>query len=66
MEEGEKYINEEHCVICQEQDNVGLREYKDGIASLIEYANQLKLEVLRSHLAAFRKAARKSIRLNSH
>ena len=41
MEEGEKHINEEHCVICQEQDNVGLREWKDGIASLIEYANQL-------------------------
>ena len=37
MEEGEKYINEEHCVICQKQDNVGLR--------------QLKLEVLGSHLS---------------
>ena len=50
MQEGEKYINEEPCVICQEQDNVGLRECKDDIASLIEYVNQLKLEVLGSHL----------------
>ena len=50
MEEGEKYIKEKHCVICQEQDNVGLRECKGGIASLIEYANQLKLEVLGSHI----------------
>ena len=41
MEEGEKHIKEEHCVTCQEQDNVGLREWKGGIASLIEYANQL-------------------------
>ena len=30
MEKGEKYINEKHCVICQEQDNVSLRECKDG------------------------------------
>ena len=44
----EKYINEQHCVICQEQDNVSLRECK-GFAPLIEYANQLKLEVLVSH-----------------
>ena len=36
MQEGEKYINEEPCVICQEQDNVGLRECKGDIASLIE------------------------------
>ena len=50
MEEGEKSINEDHCVICQEQDNVGPRGCKGGIASLIEYANQLKLDVLWSEL----------------
>ena len=50
MEEGEKYIKEKHCVICREQDNVSLRDCTGGIASLIEYANQLKLEVLGSHI----------------
>ena len=35
---------------CHKQDYVGLHECKGGIASLIKYANQLKLEVLGSHL----------------
>ena len=50
MEEGEKYINEKHCVICQEQDKVGLHDCKGSIASLTEYPNQLKVDVLGSHL----------------
>ena len=51
MEEGKKYINEEHSVIYQEQDNVGHRVWKGGIPPLIEYASQPKVEVLGYHLS---------------
>ena len=50
MEEGKKYINEEHSVICQEQDNVGHHVCKGGIVSLIGYASQPKVELLGYHL----------------
>ena len=50
MEEGKRYINEEHSVIYQEQDNVGHRVCKGGIPSLIEYESQPKVEVLGYHL----------------
>ena len=37
-------------MICQEQDKVGLHDCKGSIESSTEYANQLKVDVLGSHL----------------
>ena len=50
-----------HCVICQEQDNVGRRVLHCVINRICKSA-----EARGNGVSFFRKAARKSIGLNSH